>query len=150
MLMSFRSAILGSLTAVLLGCGAVPTKPAFQSLSIDVRYDGSGGANRSISADGHVFGMHASGSGSGLPVISESREQARQEDLVEIARLVRDLPESGEIPAPADPRTSVIILEVGFADNSVRKYYRPMDRDFQDQRLLRLQKILYSYRAGYW
>ncbi|MBS1188629.1 MAG: hypothetical protein H6R10_421 [Rhodocyclaceae bacterium] len=135
----------------LAGCASLQPGPAFKSVSISVGGGGYGMASRSLSADGTVFGTHMSGSPGGAPMISESTEQARPQDLAEVAQLVRDLPEQGEIPPPASlGGPSVIILEVAFADDSIRRFYRPENQDFKDKRLARLQAILRSYRAGYW
>lgn len=84
-------------------------------------------------------------------MISESRETARPDDLAEIAKLVRDLPDSAAMPLPdaAEPG-SVIRLEVRFSTGETRQFSRLSDQEFKDPALQRLDKILRSYRAGYW
>lgn len=136
----------------LAACTAQPSLPEFGSLSVAIRSaDGRSGASRSLAADGTVTGMHASLAAGGLPMIAQSREMARPEDLAEITRLLAELPGGLESPASAgDAKKSVLSLEVHFVDGSSRIFRRDADREFSDPLLRRLEAILQSYRAGYW
>ena len=139
------------LCLVLTGCSGIEPQPAFESLSVHVSRQGSGGASRSISASGVVHGIHASGAPGAPPMIAESRETARPDDMAEIAKLVRKLPDSAAIqPLNGGEQKSVVRLEILFSTGESRAFYRHSAEDFRDPVLKRLDNILRSYRAGYW
>jgi hypothetical protein len=104
-------------------------------------------AVRSLDAAGRVEGSHLSGAAS-APIVSISAESAQLQDMREVGRLVAELPP--ESPSTVPEGRGFLQLQVIRTDGVVYTYKRTDAHPFADPKLLRLETIMRSYRAGYW
>lgn len=109
--------------------------------------DGRQEAVRSLDGAGRVEGSHLSGAVS-APMVSISAESAQLQDLREVGQLVAELPPESSSTVPEGK--GFLQLQVIRTDGVVYTYRRMDAQPFADLKLLRLETIMRSYRAGYW